>query len=185
VKVPVVVSGLLSRLRPSIRNGEQQSSSPIPNLRNTWGDDDLELKLRTLLADKESKSHGIVQAVTLHQFREDLGDLWNKHEKSILLIAETTIDRMLGKGQTSIRDDDYSWLLVTPDLTPNEAQGFANSIASVIGEKLVGARFEETDGPDPTPLTGMVDLSDAMTPDGAIHREAFQHAVASARSHCG
>lgn len=179
MKIPVV-SGLLAKLKPADDtdvNNARKSSQP-----SQWNDESLELTLGTLLTNRESKSLGTVQAITLSDFRDSLDDLWERYEKNILLIAETTIDRSLGKGQTVIQQDPETWLLVTPDLTPAQAESFAANIASSIGEKLVGARFETEDDTDPTPQTGMVDLSHALSDDGSINREAIQKAVANARA---
>ena len=181
MKIPIV-SNLLSRIRPQAQPEPGQSDTANSSAPLDWNDDGLELKLGTLLADKASKSYGTVQAITLPEFQADLGDLWNQHEKNILLIAETTIDRMINKGQTTIREDDLTWLLVTPDLSTDEAETFAKGIAESIGGKLMGARFDPNEETDPTPTTGMVDLSSALTEDGSINRSAIQHAVAKARA---
>lgn len=181
MKIPIV-SNLLSRIRPQAQPEPGQSDTANSSAPLDWNDDGLELKLGTLLADKASKSYGTVQAITLTEFQADLGDLWNQHEKNILLIAETTIDRMINKGQTTIREDDLTWLLVTPDLSTDEAETFAKGIAESIGGKLMGARFDPNEETDPTPTTGMVDLSSALTEDGSINRSAIQHAVAKARA---
>ncbi|MEQ9446718.1 MAG: hypothetical protein RJS98_14220, partial [Rhodospirillaceae bacterium] len=181
MKIPIV-SGLLTRLKSGTHTTNPPSVRRVTEKSSKWSDDSLDLALGTLLADKESKSYGVVQAITLNQFREDLGDLWEQHQKSIFLIAETTIDRMLGKGQTAIQEDEYSWLLITPDLTQSEAASFAEHIAATIGEKLVGARFEANDDSDLTPQTSAIDLTTALSKDGSINKEAIQKAVAEARA---
>lgn len=180
MKIPVV-SSLLSRFQQKA-DGETELAQNSPHETSTsWNDDSLELNIGTLLADKESKSYGTVQAITLSEFQEELGSLWDQHQKNILLIAETTIDRMLSKGQTAIREDELTWLVVTPMLTISEAEVFVKTIAASIGEKLVGARFEATEA-DPTPMTGLVDLSEALSEDGSINRGALQNAVSKARA---
>lgn len=178
MKIPLV-SGLLDKLKPS---SEENSTANSSRQVAQWSDDSLELSLGNLLTNQDSKSLGTVQAITLSDFRVSLSDMWERYEKNILLIAETTIDRALVKGQTVIRQDDETWLLVTPDLTPAEAEHFASAIASSIGEKLIGARFDANEDADPTPQTGLVDLSDAISSDGSLDREAIQKAVASARA---
>ncbi|NKB45298.1 MAG: hypothetical protein GKS03_13580 [Alphaproteobacteria bacterium] len=181
MKIPIV-SSFFSRLRPRAQRGPGHDDITDSDNPKAWDDDGLELKLGTLLADKASKSYGTVQAITLTEFQDDLGKLWKSHEKNILLIAETTIDRMINKGHTAIREDELTWLLVTPDLSIGEAEKFAKIIAESIGEKLMGARFDPDEDPDPTPTTGMVDLSDALAEDGSIDRSAMQQAVAKARA---
>lgn len=184
MKVPVV-SGLVARLKDVLRpEDETAGSSGTPTPRDILENDDLTLSYASLLADKESKSYGTVQLVTLTQFRQELGPIWDQYEKNILLIAETTIDRMLSKAQTAIREDEETWLLITPDLTPEDAERFAERIAAAIGEKLVGARFEATDVPDgdATPLTGTLDITTAMTPEGRLDRSMINRAIANAQA---
>lgn len=181
MKIPLV-SGLLAKLKSSDESNIKTPKGKVSRLPIQWNDESLELTLGNLLTNRDSKSLGTVQAITLSDFRDSLSDLWDRYEKNILVIAETTIDRALGKGQTVIQQDEETWLLVTPDLTPAEAEQFASNIASSIGEKLVGARFETEEDTDPTPQTGMVDLTDALSSDGSINREALQQAVASARA---
>lgn len=181
MKIPLV-SGILAKLKPSQEGVYENANQETPHHPTSWSDTSLELTLGTLLTNKESKSLGTVQAITLSDFRDSLGDLWERYEKNILVIAETSIDRALNKGQTVIQQDPETWLLVTPDLTPEQAEHFAKMIASSIGEKLMGARFETEDEADPTPQTGLVDLSHALSEDGSINREAIQTAVAQARA---
>jgi len=183
MKVPVV-SSLLSRLKGAIATDSDAAQSHAPSPRQILDDDSLRMSYASLLDDKESKSYGTVQILTLSQFRQDLGEIWNNYEKNILLIAETTVDRMLGKSQTAIREDDETWLLVTPDLTPGEAERFAVRIAAVIGEKLVGARFEanEQNDADTTPLTGPLDITQAVQEDGTIDRSTISNALSNAQA---
>lgn len=181
MKIPLV-SGLIAKLKPSDRANSDTQAATTTKQPAQWNDESLELTLGSLLTNQESKSLGTVQAITLADFRDSVGGLWEQYEKNILLIAETTIDRSLGKGQTVIQQDSETWLLVTPDLTPAEAERFAANIASSIGEKLIGARFETEEDTDPTPETGMVDLIDALDSDGSINRAAIQNAVANARA---
>lgn len=186
MKVPVV-SSLLSRLKGALQPNDERASTRARSPREILEDDALSMTFTSLLEDRESKSYGTVQILTLSQFHQDLGDIWDKYEKNILLIAETTVDRMLGKAQTAIREDDETWLLVTPDLTPAEAENFAERIASVIGEKLIGARFEatettETSHADTTPLTGTLQITEAVQDDGTINRASISRAIANAQS---
>ncbi len=185
MKVPVV-STLLSRLKGALGPAEGDVSSRVRSPRDVLEDDELSMTFATLLDDRESKSYGTVQILTLSQFRQDLGDIWDSYEKNILLIAETTVDRMLGRSQTAIREDDETWLLVTPDLTPGEAERFAERIASVIGEKLIGARFEATasasSDADATPLTGPLDITQAVQADGTINRSSISQALSNAQA---
>ena len=180
MKIPFV-SGFLSRFRNNRESKGGEETQPQSSGLVDW-DDELSLTLGSLVTDQDSKSYGTVQAITLSDFHDSIGTLWEKYEKNILLIAETTIDHMLAKTQTAIRQDDETWLLVTPDLTQKEAELFADSIAASIGEKLIGARFEANENADAVPQTSLVDLSEALNSDGSIDREAIRQAVESAKA---
>ncbi len=180
LKVPVI-SKLLSRLRLKKTNSSSEGETTGAQDQRDWSDD-LSLTIKSLQESHQSKSYERVHAITLSNFREALGPLWDAYEDKILLIAETTIDRMLGREQTSIRQDADTWLLILPDLSASEAQAFVDSVAVTIGDKLIGARFDETDDSDPTPDTGLVDLTNALNDDGSLNKAVLRRAVAEARA---
>jgi GGDEF domain-containing protein len=181
VKPPITLGTFLNFWKKNEREADVPAGPPRPAGPSSWNDD-LDLTLKSLLSDKESKSYGTVQAITLSDFRDSIGELWDRHQDKVLLIADTTIERMLDKGQTAIRQDEETWLLVTPDLTPAAAESFAKTIATTIGEKLIGSRFEETEDVDPTPQTGLIDFSETLNEDGSINRDAMRHAVQAAKA---
>jgi hypothetical protein len=181
VKLPVI-TGFLSRLKRKNLGVVERPARPRETEGPQSWDDDIDLTLATLMTDQESKSYGTVQAITLSDFRETIGPLWDQHQDKVLVIAETTIDRMMSKAHTSIRQDEETWLLVTPDLTESQASLFAKEIATSIGEKLIGTRFDDEGDADPTPQTGLVDLGDALNEDGSINKAAIRQAVASAKA---
>ena len=115
----------------------------------------------------------------MHIYVPSLGDAWDRYKKKVLIIAENTIGRMIGKGNTYIPQDEDSWLLLMPALSEHEAQLKADEIAMVLGEKLVGERFEEKE--PPLPQTAKVDLAQALNPDGSFNSTAMRNAVKRAR----
>ncbi len=144
----------------------------------TW-DQDIDLTLGTLVNDATTKASGRVQVLTIAHLRAELGDAWDRYKKKVLIIAENTIGRMIGKGNTYIPQDEDSWLLLMPALSEHEAQLKADEIAMVLGEKLVGERFEEKE--PPLPQTAKVDLAQALNPDGSFNSTAMRNAVKRAR----
>lgn len=143
-----------------------------------WGDD-ISLTLGTLVHDTETRASGRVQVLTLSHLRSELGDGWQRYQSRVIMMAETTIGRMIGKGNLYIPQDEDTWLLLMPLLKEMEAEQRADEIARVLGEKLVGARFEEKE--PPLPQTAKVDLSTAMNADGTFNVEAMKTAVKRSR----
>jgi hypothetical protein len=144
----------------------------------TW-DQEIDLTLSSLVTEATTKASGRVQVLTIAHLRAELGEAWDRYKKNVLLIAETTIGRMIGKGNTYIHQDEDSWLLLMPTLTEHEAELKADDIARVLGEKLVGERFAEKE--PPLPQTAKVDLDTALNPDGSFNPEALRASVKRAR----
>lgn len=144
-----------------------------------YWDEGVALALSDLVQEAETRASGRVQVITLADFRGAIGELWDRYESRILLIAETTISRMIGRGNTFIPQDKDTWLLLFPALSEPEALKRADSIAARIGEKLVGAQFTET--PPPLPEASKLNLSSAMNADGTLNLDRVKEAVENVR----
>lgn len=172
------VTRFLSSIRKFLRNAAGASvDEPLP-ARVYW-DSDVTLTLQNLVQDAETRASGRVQVITLADFRSAIGDLWDKYEQRILLIAESTISRMIGRGNTFIPQEKDTWLLLFPGLPEDEAVVRADAIAARIGEKLVGAQFSEP--PPPPPLASRLDLTGALNADGSLNFDRLKAAVEQVR----
>lgn len=172
------IKSFVARLFGSRAQPDPAAVDPDAVQPGVW-DDGLELSLGQIAADIETKASGRVQVITLAHLRHSLGEHWEKYRPNILLIAETTIGRKLGKGNTFIPQDEDSWLLLMPSLSESEAEARADEIAAVLGEKLVGERFTEKE--PPMPQSAKVDLTGAMRRDGTLDLEALRQSVKKAR----
>ena len=148
---------------------------PKRRARVYW-DDDVTLTLGNLVSETETKASGKVQVITLAAFRDSIDELWERYKDRITIIAETSIARRIGKGNTFIALEDDSWLLLFSRSAEPEAQARADAIAAAIGQKLMGARFtlEEM----PMPGAEKLGLADILNDDGSIN-------LASVRSEVG
>ena len=154
------------------------SLEPLLITPSAW-DDDLALTLGQIATDTETRASGRVQVITLAQLRNALGEHWEQYQTKVELIAETTIGRMIGKGNVYLKHDEDSWLLLMPSLSDHDAEAKADEIARVLGEKLVGERFMEKE--PPLPQAAKVDLENALRPDGSLDLEAVKQSVRRAR----
>jgi hypothetical protein len=166
----------LRLLRGSLPGGDRRL---IAARRRYW-DDSVALTLADLVRTSETKASGQVQLLSLADFRSQLGRLWDAYAARILLIAETTIARMIGRGHTFIPQGDDTWLLLFPGMDTADAIARAEAIAAKLGEKLLGAQF--TPEEPPLPRTALLDLSGVMQPDGSIDLTALHAAVVRART---
>jgi hypothetical protein len=153
--------------------------APPPPRPHAYWDGEIALTLAKLVQETETRASGRVQLLSLAAFRAEIGELWDQYKDRILLIAETTIARRIGRGNTFIAQDEDSWLLLFPGLDEQEAQARADAIAETIGEKLVGARFalEET----PLPEAAKLDLDAAINEDGSVNLDGLRTAVSRAK----
>ena len=178
-------SNLLSSLRRALAwtarwarrfVGAKRDDTPHPRV---YWDDSVSMTLSNLARETETRASGRVQLITLADFRAAIGDLWAKYENKILIIVESTIGRMIGKGNTYIPQDDDTWLLLFPGLSEDAAQQQADAIAASIGEKLLGAQFSAHEAPLPT--ASKLDLAGALNADGSLNMEAVKAAISRVR----
>jgi hypothetical protein len=169
--------GLWGRSDPA--DAERRADAEAIRQTKRYWDDSVALSLADLVHAGETKASGKVQILSLADFRAHIGALWDDYAEHILLIAETTIARMIGKGHTFIPQGDDTWLLLFPGLDPAEAGARADAIGARIGEKLVGAQFAADD--PPLPFAGKLDLSGVIKADGSVDMSALKAAVGRAR----
>lgn len=165
------VTGLLRTVFGSPKEDENKA--------RVYWDDGVALTLQNLAQETETRASGRVQVITLADFRASIPDLWDKYKDRILIIAESTISRMIGKGNTFIPQGDDAWLMLFTAASDDEAQARTDAIAAKIGEKLMGARFSPEAPPLPT--TAKLNLNSAMRADGSIDLDAVKAAVDKAR----
>ncbi len=160
------------------RNAEHRTTQ-----KRAYWDDIASLTLSNLVHETETQASGRVQVIALTDFRASIGDLWDKYKDRIILIADSTIGRMIGRGNTYIPQGDDTWILLMPALPETRAQELTDSIAAAIGDKLMGAKFAPHEAP--FPATAKLDLRTAINPDGSINIEALKTQVAKARNSQG
>lgn len=168
----------MTRARAAIRSFAGVAPEDIATERVYW-DDGVNLALTDLVQEAETRASGRVQVITLADFRAAIGELWDKYEQRILIIAESTISRMIGRGNTYIPQDKDTWLLLFSALSEQDALKRADAIAARIGEKLVGAQFTEV--PPPLPQASKLDLNGAINADGTLNLDRLKSAVQNVR----
>ena len=166
-------------LRTPRRDPADQQERELLGRGKRYWDDTTALTLADLIQQGQTRASGKVQILSLAEFRTHIGALWEQYADSILLIAETTIGRMIGKGNTFIPQGDDTWLLLFPGMAAPDAAEHADMIATKIGEKLVGEKFSETD--PPLPRAAMLDMSGVVRADGSVDLEALRTNVTKAR----
>ncbi len=144
-----------------------------------YWNDGVALTLQNLVHESETQASGRVQILTLAAFRASIPDLWDKYKDRILIITESTISRLIGKGNTFIPQGDDAWLLLFPAVSEEEAQARTDAMAVKIGEKLMGARF--TPEAPPMPATAKIDLNGVLRADGTVDQAVINAAVDKAR----
>jgi hypothetical protein len=175
-----ILTRLIDRLLGRPEAGAAPLGAPDADLipPSSW-DDGLSLTLAQMATETTTKASGRVQVITLAHLRHAMGDEWVRLRERVVLIAESTIGRMIGKGNNYIPQDEDSWLLLMPSLSEPEAEDRANDIARTLGQKLIGERFIERE--PPLPQAAKVDLSLALRADGSLDLEALKASARQAR----
>jgi len=177
-----LITSLSERLKRLLKKSDSEShadAEAIADTKVSW-ESDIGLSMGALAQETETKASGRVQIISLAEFRDSIGPLWDDYKDRILLIAESTIARMIGKGNTFIAQDDDTWLLLFTRSKEDEAIERANAIAKSLGEKLVGARFTEEE--PPLPEAAKLDISGVFNADGSFNLQAMRGAVSRART---
>ncbi len=169
----------LGRLIKNENKIVHSTSSTTVGSRIYWDDIDKHT-LSHLVGETETKASGRVQTVTLVDFRKSIGDLWEKYQDRIVLIADSTIARMIGRGNTYIAQDNDTWILLFPELAEEHAQELTDSIASAIGDKLMGAKFTPHEAPFPS--TARLNFDRAVNSDGTVDVRALKNEVSKVRA---
>jgi len=172
------ISTSIVRGAQSLRRLFSQSERDLARARVYW-DDSVSLTLSNLAQETETRASGRVQVISLADFRTAIGELWDKYQNKILIIAESTIARMIGRGNTFIPQGEDTWLLLFPSLEDDKAEQRTNAIAASIGKKLVGAQF--TSEELPLPAAAKLDLSGAVNADGSLNMDAVKTAISRVR----
>lgn len=172
------ISASITRGAQGLRKLFSRSERELARARVYW-DDGVSLTLSNLAQETQTRASGRVQVISLADFRTAVGDLWDRYQSKILIIAESTIARMIGRGNTFIPQGDDTWLLLYPSLDEEKAEQRTDAIAASIGKKLVGAQFTAEELP--LPSAAKLDLSGAMNADGSLNMEALKNAISRVR----
>ncbi|NKD77302.1 hypothetical protein HEQ60_05950 [Haematospirillum sp. H1815] len=83
-----------------------------------------------------------VHLVSLTQFRQAIGDTWDRVGAKAIMLAEATLRKVAGHGNpVRVFSEEGVFLLAFPRLSELEGRRRATEAAIAVGQKLVGARF--------------------------------------------
>ena len=143
-------------------------------------DDSFTLALETLLTEDDGKFQTKLQVISLVEFREAVGDKWNRLSEKVMMIAEGVINLHLGAGNVFGRRGQDFFVLLFRTVPAAEGRRRAVQIAQELGTRLVGAQFVGHERP--LALATEIDLADAIAPDGTLDLAAIHQAVGEMRA---
>jgi len=115
-------------------------SAPLP-MEPMKGEEDhwVDLTLEEILQRKPELE---VHLVSLTQFRQAIGDTWDRVGAKAIMLAESTLRKVAGHGNpVRVFGEEGVFLLAFPRLSELEGRRRATVAAIAVGQKLVGARF--------------------------------------------
>jgi len=183
--------GLLNRLtRPLAAIGRRlttreeedaaQTATPSVPFDDRLVDDSFTLTLEEMLAEDAGRFQVKLQIISLVQFREAVGEKWNRLSEKVMLIAEGVIAQHLGAGNVCGRQGQDFFVLLFRSVPHAEGRRRAILIAQELGTRLLGNQFIA--GDQPLALAAELDLADAVGPDGRLKPAALADAIAATRA---
>ncbi len=154
---------------------EKKLSSILTNL-----DEDLNVSIEDMLESGSGMAGVTLNILSLEEFKNIFADDWDSISKRICSVAETVLmtESVLLNFRHSRRTETTYILMFLDHLTLNEMEYYTAKIASEIGRKILGARFDSSD----MPLLKTASLnSDEIMKGGKIDDETLSN-IAKQRS---
>lgn len=142
--------------------------------------EDFRLAMEQVLREDQGRFGTKLHVISLVEFREAVGERWNKVSDKVMMIAEGVITKHLGAGNLFCRQGTDFFTLVFRTCSAAEGRVRAHAIAQELGTRLVGDQFQGVERP--LALSAEIDLTDAVLPDGTLNQSAIQRAVNEKRS---
>lgn len=166
----------LSRLLAS----EPEPVAAPPPAEDAFAEQNIQQTLDDVLKQEAGRFGTKVHVVSLSGFRDAVGtEKWRKMADKVLMIAESAINRHIGKSGVFGQRGEDLFVLVFARLPQIEALARSQQVAKEIGERLLGsARFSAED------LVHCVqmDLDQVLSVDGQLDLTALSEAVAEVRA---
>jgi len=118
----------------AVRPSPARSTAPRPAVQPVDAD------LRRAVAAMVKGGCSTLQVISLVEFRDEVGDKWERVAAKVAMIAETVISGHLGAGNQSIRLDDSTFILVFLACSQSDARRRALAIAEDLEIRLHGGQ---------------------------------------------
>lgn len=180
-------SGLLGRLSRRIFGADDDAAGNKPAkpaadpdaFAAPVADNELMLTLGDVLREEKGRFSTKIHVVSLIEFREAVGEKWDRLVEKVMMIADAVIKRHIGGGRFARQGNDF-FLLIFPGMKDDEARSRAISIAQELGRHLLGSQF--SGGEQPLALSAEMLIDDVLLPDGSLDHAAVDRAVAQVRA---
>jgi hypothetical protein len=172
-----MAKGIWSSLK-SVFTSEPEPPAPVePNPAAAEDEHWVELTLDQLLAaEPDSPAH----LISLHAYREALGEHWDKLGPKVMMLAESIIRRLTRYGGMIFQREDCFVILFKLPFRPRGPLHVAEAAAE-LGQRLVGAKFSAgAAGSGPSITVGEIKGSDILGEGGTLDVSKLKTAAAAA-----
>jgi len=142
--------------------------------------DGIAVNIEDILKEEKDEDIGKLHVLSLTEFHQALGDMWDAREAKIFLLTEGVLRDRIGLGNRWEHHSKEIYIMLFPTLPEIEADARAFEIAEELGRKIIGDRF---DG-ERRPLVRVagVDPKDALSTDGTLNIELLEKAGRAGQS---
>lgn len=159
---------------------EESARAAAANPPRSLTPEDFSMAIGQILSEDDGKFGTKLQVISLVEFREAVGERWDKIAGKVMLIAEGVINMHIGPGNIYSRQGIDFFVLLFRSCGAQEGRRRALVIAQELGTRLIGDQFQSIELP--LALAAELDMADALDPDGALNLAALEGAVDEMRS---
>ena len=143
--------GLLGRLKGLFGNEPKKPAPPpLPAKAKSVSfsqDEDILLGLRDFLSEGRGAFDRSLHLISLVEFREAVGEKWERLSPKVVLIANAVITRHLGDAGSFRLHGEDCFVIVFRGLTAEQERARAIAAANDLGQRLLGAQFASGEQP--------------------------------------
>jgi EAL domain-containing protein (putative c-di-GMP-specific phosphodiesterase class I) len=135
-------------------------------------EDAIAVNIEDIIREKEDDEIGKLHVLSLTEFHQVLGELWDAREAKILLLCESVLRQRIGEGNRWEQKSKEIYILLFPTLSDIEGEARTFDIAEELGKKIIGERFDGNRRPNVKKAS--VDPKDALNEDGTLDIEKLE-----------
>ncbi|MDV7338963.1 hypothetical protein RYZ26_05130 [Terasakiella sp. A23] len=156
----------IKKAKKLFSSGETTESGLVHIDDDGFMSDDISVSIEDIVSQDDMDDLGKIHVLSLTEFHEALGEIWDKREAKIFLLTESVLRQRIGEGNRWEHQSKEIYIMLFPRLSEMDGAARAYDIAEELGLKIIGERFDGSKRP--LIRVAGVDPKDALTEDGKL-----------------